>query len=181
MKTCVVCEAEFIPAMPLACVCSLPCARKVPALKRKAERADLKGRKEKVKTRKELTREAQQAFNAWIRRRDYGEDCICCGSPMNWASDLPGGEIDAGHYLSIGSSPHLRFVEANVHAQRKSCNRPGGTTRMEFRAGMIARIGLTLVESLEADQAPRKYSADELRAIRDEYKIRVKALRDRKE
>ena len=52
---------------------------------------------------------------------------------MNWASDKPGGEIDAGHYLSIGSAPHMRFIEGNVHAQRKSCNKPGGAKKLLLR------------------------------------------------
>jgi hypothetical protein len=40
---------------------------------------------------------------------------------------------------------------------------------------VIGRIGEAAVEVLEADQTPRKYSADELRAIRDDYRARVKA------
>lgn len=95
---------------------------------------------------------------------------------MNWASDKPGGEIDAGHYLSIGSAPHMRFIEGNVHAQRKSCNKPGGAKRHAFRSGMIARIGLPAVEVLEADQALRKYTSDQLRAIRDDYRAKVNAM-----
>ncbi len=175
MTTCRVCPNEFTPRMPLQVVCSLACAKLVPKIKRKSERADTKRRKEAIKSRKELTREAQHAFNKWIRLRDFGHRCICCGAVLDWASTMPGGEIDAGHYLSIGSAPHMRFIEGNVHAQRKSCNRPGGTTRTAFRAGMIARIGLAAVEVLEADQSVRKYSADELRAIRDDYRKRVKA------
>jgi hypothetical protein len=39
---------------------------------------------------------------------------------------------------------------------------------------MIQRVGLAEVERLEADQAPRKHTADELRAIRDRYRARVR-------
>jgi hypothetical protein len=70
----------------------------------------------------------------------------------------------------------MRFVEDNVHAQRKSCNKPGGAKRNAFRAGMIARIGLPSVEVLEADQTLRKYTADDLREIRDEYRSRLKEM-----
>ena len=85
--------------------------------------------------------------------------------------------MDAGHYMSRGSSCQLRFDEANVHGQRKNCNRPGGTTRAAFRAGMIARVGLAEVERLERDDGVHKWTHDELRAIRDEYRAKVKELK----
>lgn len=172
---CSQCSRPFMRRTTLHRVCSPLCAVRYVRAQKKAERADTKRRKEAAKTRKELTAEAQKAFNAFIRARDFGRPCICCGAQMNWASDKPGGEIDAGHYLSIGSAPHMRFVEGNVHAQRKSCNKPGGAKRHAFRAGMIARIGLAAVEVLEADQTLRKYTADDLRTIRDDYRARLKA------
>lgn len=173
---CAQCGKPFMRRSTLHRVCSPVCAVKSVRAQRKAERADTKRRKEAAKTRKELTAEAQKAFNAFIRARDFGRPCICCGAQMNWASDKPGGEIDAGHYLSIGSAPHMRFIEGNVHAQRKSCNKPGGAKRHAFRAGMVARIGLAAVEVLESDQTLRKYTSDDLRAIRDDYKARTREL-----
>lgn len=89
----------------------------------------------------------------------------------------PGGSVDAGHFRSVGSAPHLRFVEDNVHAQRKNCNRAGGATHDAYRAGLVARIGLERVESLDADQEPRKYSMDELRTLRELYRSKVKELK----
>jgi len=38
------------------------------------------------------------------------------------------------------------------------------------------RAGLARVEALEADQVPRKYTADELRAIRDLYRAKLREL-----
>jgi hypothetical protein len=76
--------------------------------------------------------------------------------------------------MSVGSCPELRFEPRNIHAQRKSCNRPGGTTRAAFRAGMIARVGLDVVEWLEGPHEPRKYTRDDLRAIRDEYRAKAR-------
>ena len=37
---------------------------------------------------------------------------------------------------------------------------------------MIERIGLVAVEALEADNTPRKYSADDLRAIKATYQAK---------
>ena len=46
-----------------------------------------------------------------------------------------------------------------------------------YRAGLIERIGLDEVLALEADQTPRRYSADDLRAIRDKYRKKARELR----
>lgn len=170
---CKVCGRDFARLNSLQVVCGVRCARLIPVIARKDERQNDARKREALKTRKELMREAQTAFNAYIRARDAGKPCICCGAAFE--PQKPGGSADAGHYLSVGSAPNLRFDEANVHAQRKNCNRPGGTTRAAFRAGMIARVGLAEVERLEADQTLRKYTADDLREIRAKYRAKVKA------
>lgn len=140
-----------------------------------AERADDKRRKEKLKNRSDWMKEVKTAFHAFIRARDAGRPCICCGKPFE--PQRPGGSVDAGHYLGVGAAPHLRFVENNVHAQRKNCNRPGGTTRASFRAGMIERIGLAAVESLESDQKERNYTVLHLIDLKALYVAKLKALR----
>ena len=142
---------------------------------RKQERVRDRAAREAGKSIRTLIAEAQTAFNAFIRARDAGQPCICCGKPFE--PQRPGGSMDAGHYMSRGSSCQLRFDEANVHGQRKNCNRPGGTTRAAFRAGMIARVGLAEVERLERDDGVHKWTRDELRAIRDEYRAKVKELK----
>lgn len=185
MRKCKVttCRTLFANRSMTHVACSPECAQIVAAAKREKEAraaarldaADTRAKREAMKSRKKLTGEAQEATNAYVRLRDAGRPCICCGSAME--PDKPGGAVDAGHYLSVGSAPHLRFELDNIHAQRKNCNRPGGTTRQAFKAGMVARIGLARVEALEADQEPRKYSADELRALRDERRAMTRALK----
>jgi hypothetical protein len=174
---CAQCQRPFVRRNTMHRVCSPRCAVKSVKAQKVAERADTKRRKEAVKTRKELTAEAQKAFNAYVRLRDHGRPCICCGAAMNWVSDKPGGEIDAGHYLSIGSAPELRFDGANVHAQRKSCNRPGGAKREAFRSHMLLRIGYAELARLEGPNPPTKHTADDLRAIRDDYRARLRAMK----
>lgn len=180
-KRCRYCKQQFIPARPMQSVCDWQCGHAL-VLKRKAdvrskaEKEDIKKRKEAAKRPKTLKAEAQAAFNAYIRARDIlaGHGCIDCGKPFE--PQKPGGSIDAGHYLSRGSAPHLKFDERNVHAQRKNCNRPGGATAADYRAGLIARIGLNAVEALEADQEQRRYRDDDYRRIRDEYRAKLKAM-----
>jgi hypothetical protein len=181
-KPCKQCKALFMPMSSWAKACSPICAMaigrqdtakklaKAKAEDRKATKQEL----EKHKTRAKWFAETQTAFNAFIRARDYGLPCICCGKPME--PQRPGGSIDAGHYLTRGASKHLALDERNCHAQRKSCNRPGGAVRAAFRAGMINRIGLEALEALEADQEPRKYTIDDLKELKAHYVAKTKAI-----
>lgn len=166
--------------------CSPECGAKLAAKaidkarekQRKAEKREDRAKRQAMKRPRELRAEAQAAFNAFIRERDRqaGHACICCGKPLDWWSDTPGGKVDAGHFMSRGSSPALAFDERNVSAQRKSCNRPGGTTRDSFRAGMVARWGFAVVEELEGPHAPKQYRADDYRRIKVEYVAKLKAI-----
>lgn len=178
------CRATFTPSRPLQSVCGPKCAQdlieqrkaKDAAKVAKAERQEVRERKEKAKRPRTLKAEAQAAINAYRRISDIlaGYGCIDCGEPFE--PQRPGGSVDAGHYLSRGSHPHLAFVEMNINAQRKNCNKPGGTTAAAHRLGMIARYGLAAVEALEADTTPRRYRDDDYRAIRDTYRAKLKEL-----
>lgn len=186
-KVCKVCESAFTPCKPMQRVCDWGCALSLAISDRaKAEKRELA--KEKRETRAKIIEtkgrgywieQAQKSFNLWVRTRDAGQPCICCGKPFE--PQKPGGSMDAGHYLSRGAAPHLRFDERNVFGQRKNCNRPGGTTRAAFRAGVIARIGLEAVEALECDQEPRKWSIDDLKQIKATYAAKVRELKARTE
>jgi hypothetical protein len=177
------CAAQFTPQRLGQAVCSPKCglaikdvngdkARKALAL---IDRKELKVRKEKLKGRGDYMREAQQAFNEFIRWRDRlaGHACISSGRPLDWA----GNAVDAGHYRSVGSAPHLRFDERNCHAQSKQDNRYLSGNAVDYRIGLIARIGLEAVEALEADQAPRKPSTDDLKVITAKYRALVRQLK----
>lgn len=148
---------------------------KLSAKRKAVERKATREAKEKLKTRSDYIKEAQIAFNAYIRERDKDQPCICCGKPLGFGD--VGGAFDCGHYRSVGSAPHLRFDERNAHAQRKQCNRWGAGRAVDYRLGLIRRIGLEAVEALEADQSVRKWTADDLKRIRDEYRAKLKALK----
>lgn len=171
---CQVCRRQFVRRTTLQTVCGVRCAAKVGKLIRKAERAAIRQRKEVIKTRGQWLKEAQAAFNAWVRARDQGRPCICCG---HWsAGESRGGDWDAGHYRSTGSAPHLRFDPDNCHRQLKRCNRYGAGRAVDYRIGLIQRIGIAAVERLEADQTPRKYTVADLKSIRDEYRAKLREL-----
>lgn len=176
------CGQSFEPRNSLQVAANLECALKLARKQREsaerqvakvARKADREA-KEKLKTRSDWMKEAQTAFNAFVRFRDRDQPCICCGQPLH--SGEVGGQYDCGHYRSVGSAPHMRFDERNAHAQRKQCNRWGSGRAVDYRIGLIARIGLEAVEDLEADQSVRKWTIDELKAIRDEYRTRLREL-----
>ena len=178
-KKCRYCKQTFTPVLPMQVVCGIECAKAIAKSKReKVEKANDRQKREQLKTRNQWMKEAQIAFNAYIRARDRGMDCICCSRPLVSSSET-GGDYDCGHYRSVGSAPHLRFDERNAHGQRKQCNRYGCGRAVDYRVGLIARIGIASVEALEADQTPRHYTIDDLKAIKAEYVKKTKELRER--
>lgn len=186
-KTCqnAECGAKFTPLRAGQKVCGPKCALAVAPLNhdraRKAidqrERREIKVRKQSLKSRGDYVREAQQAFNAYIRARDQaaGHVCISSGRPLDWA----GNAVDAGHYRSVGSAPHLRFDERNCHAQSKQDNRYLSGNAVDYRIGLIARIGLEAVEALEADHEPRRFTIEDLKAITAKYRAMTRELKGR--
>ncbi|PUA19603.1 recombination protein NinG [Glaciimonas sp. PCH181] len=174
-RKCAICKTSFVKRTMAHVVCSPPCAVANNRLKAaKADRKITAARKLAIKPRAKWMAEAQAAFNAFIRQRDINQLCISSGRPL--PSQAAGGGFDAGHYRSIGSAPHLRFDERNVHGQSKQDNRYLAGNAVDYRIGLIARIGIAAVEELEADNAFRKWSIDDLTAIKAKYKNKLKEL-----
>jgi hypothetical protein len=174
-KACRQCGASFIPFRFAAKVCSPTCARRYVAETKKLETATTKARKEAIKTIPQLIAEAQKEFNAYIRLRDQlaGHSCISSGRPLDWS----GNAVDAGHYRSTGAASHLRFDEDNCHAQSKHDNQYLAGNAVDYRLGLIARIGLARVERLEASNEPIKWDRDTLRQIKVIYRAKVRELK----
>jgi hypothetical protein len=165
----------FQPRSSFARACCQRCATKVVNADKKAEKESFKARKAAIETIPQLIKEAQHAFNAFIRERDKDKPCICCGKPLT--SDSVGGLFDCGHYRSTGSASHLRFDERNAAGQRKHCNRYGAGRAVDYRIGLIARIGVEAVEALEADNTPVKWDRDVLRQIIVIYRAKLRELK----
>ena len=144
----------------------------------KVERASIRARKEAIKTIPVLIKEAQVAFNAWVRARDAAQPCISCDAPPPDMSTLHAGR-DAGHYRSTGSASHLRFHPDNCHAQCVKCNQWGAGMAVDYRIRLLQRIGPSRVEALEPDNTPHKWTREELIAIRDRYRAKLKELKGR--
>ena len=175
-RKCACCRVSFVPMTPMGRACSIKCAIAIAEQVRKvAERKDDKLRRQALKTRQDWLKETQVVFNAFVRERDAKQPCICCGRTSE-KQYLTGTNWDCGHYRSTGSAPHLRFNEDNAHRQLTICNRHGAGRAVDYRIGLIARIGLARVEALEADQVSRKWTIEELQAIKAEYRLKLKQL-----
>lgn len=169
-KTCPSCRNKFAPVRPLQVACSIECAiRHTQDLKAKRERKEHRERKAKLKDRRDWLREAQAVFNKYIRLRDAGQPCISCGRHHN-------GQIHAGHYLSTGARPELRFDERNVHAQCAPCNNHLSGNIVLYRKGLIQKIGIEAVEALEGPHEPKHYTVEDLKQIKAEYTRKAKEL-----
>lgn len=178
-KKCRICREPFTPRKALQIVCGPSCAllhtkqkgekeRKAIA---KVERKAIKVRKEQLKGRAEYMKEAQQAFNAWVRERDYGQPCISCGTTANV-------QYAAGHYRTTQACPELRFEPLNVHVQcNRNCNMGKSGNLIEYRIGLIARIGAEKVAWLEGRHEAKRYTIDDLKEIKTKYRAMARRLR----
>ena len=181
MKKCKVCKTEFTPTRPMQKVCSPMCALEVSrqvAQKKATKKAqeDRKKTREKLdamRTKPQLVKVAQTAFNAFVRARDANKPCISCGKPPSTETN----QTDAGHFRSVGSAPHMRFVEDNIHGQCKHCNQYLAGNVLAYRKGLIERIGLERVEQIESDQTMRKYTKEGLQEIAKHYNAETRRLK----
>jgi len=187
---CAHCRQKFTPERPgqvvhLECVEAWALAQaekrdreeaKKKRMAARVERAETAKRREAMQRIPDLIAVAQRAFNAYIRARDSGRPCICCGRTEAMGYGLSAHGWDCGHYRSTGSASHLRFNEDNAHRQLVICNRHGAGRAVDYRIGLIERIGLARVEALESDNQVHKWTADELRGIKAYYRQKLKDL-----
>ena len=111
-RRCKACRLPFFRASVWQTHCrSEECAvAALEAAKAKRERAEARAHREKKADAKKLSHWfdlTQRVVNAYVQARDKGKPCISCGatSAAQW---------DAGHYLSRGANPALRYDVANL-------------------------------------------------------------------
>lgn len=177
-KKCSMCKEKYTPARTTQKVCSMRCAIALQdAEKVKKFNQETKERREKLKSKSQWLKQAQAAFNKFIRLRDADELCISCDRVMNRTGYIGAGGMHAGHYRSVGACPELRFEELNVHAQCAQCNNERSGNILEYRIRLIDKIGLDKVEWLEGKHDPLKLSIDEIKDIIVKYKSKCKELK----
>lgn len=186
-KTCrnATCSIKFVPQRLGQAVCSPACAlatkdvnqQKARKSLAQVERREIKVRKEKLKSRADHLREAQAAVNEFIRLRDAHLPCISCDSLPNDHDLMTGSRWDAGHYRSVGACPELRFEPLNIHRQCVRCNRNLSGNAVEYRIRLVLRIGAEKVDWLEGPHPARKYTVEEIKAIKADYRAKTRELK----
>ena len=182
------CRASFVPQRLGQRVCSPACAildaptnqanqEKARRSLAQVERREIKVRKEKLKSRADRLREAQAAVNEYVRLRDAHLPCISCDSMPNDTDLMTGSRWDAGHYRSVGACPELRFEPLNIHRQCVKCNRNLSGNAVEYRIRLVLRIGADLVAWLEGAHPVRKYTVEEIKAIKADYRAKTRELK----
>ena len=105
-------------------------------------------KKYRQKSQPDLIKLAVKWFNKYIRLRDcddYGAaNCISCGKLMKY-----GQNYHAGHYIAAGYCSGLQFNPLNVNAQCLECNTYRHGNGLEYRQGLIRRIGEAKVREIE--------------------------------
>jgi hypothetical protein len=171
MKKCRNCKEPFTPMRStLEKYCTKPeCIRVWVATEKEKQWKKQKAvKKEELMTVQDWVKIAQTAFNAYIRFRDKEKGCISCGKPLV-------GKFDAGHLYNANNHHAIRFNPDNVHGQCVECNQWKHGNLLEYRKGLINRIGETAYAWLE-DYAhdTRKFTIEELKEITYIYKKKLK-------
>ena len=170
---CKACNTTFIPKYfnQKFCVDNDECLKAfsdyAKITKEKTERKEWSERKSKLKkqllTVQDYLKIAQQVFNAYIRKRDQGKNCISCQKPCK--------KENAGHYFNSNNHWNVRFNELNVHLQCEACN--------TYLSGNLIEYGINLEKLIGPDEfiilreeayKTRKFTRDELKEIIEKYK-----------
>jgi hypothetical protein len=177
LKKCKACTVLFMPAKPMQSCCSVPCAiehakktrAKAERIAQLADRKTIKLKLESLKPLSHFADKAQRTVNAWIRERDKGEPCISCGRHHQ-------GKWNAGHYVSRGRSPALRYHPDNIHKQCEPCNTSLSGNLIEYRKRLIEKIGIERVEWLEQEHPLPRWRREDYERIEAEAKAKLKEL-----
>lgn len=109
---------------------------------------------------------ARLVFQVWIVLRDQGLPCISCGA----TNYKPSGT----HYLKAELFSGLIFHEDNCHGGCNECNIENDGNTVEYRTGLIKRIGQLKVLKLEFQaNSKRQYrwTREELNGIIERYAL----------
>ena len=142
------------------------------ARKAKGKKIKHAAQKKNFKLSDRKTRKAalKKACHAYVRERDKGKPCICCGEPL-------GKSFHAGHWLESGNNPKVRYDEDNIHGQRIYCNTYKGGDSGSYEKNLRARIGDERVDRLLSLKGGiDTMTTDEMMALEKHYKQKLKDL-----
>jgi len=173
MRACKSCREKYQPTRPMQVACSIPCALKLAEKqKEKKKRTEKKEHRKKLHDSKPLShwlKLTESVVNRYVRLRDHGQPCISCGTTKTvlW---------QAGHFFSVGSHPELRFDPVNINLQCHKCNVMLSGNQAMYAIGLEAKWGKEEKERLEGPHAPKKYTREQLEAVRKHYSAKAREL-----
>lgn len=175
MPRCKVCREPTTKRFGLTVLCSVEHAVQYAQAKRdKVQAIESKklhrAQKEAVRPLKWYADRAREACHEYIRTRDANEPCISCGRHH-------GGKWNAGHFRPSGVNAALRYDEKNIHKQCEPCNSSLSGNLLNYRIGLVRKIGESAVIELEQNSEVRKYTKEELIDIRKHYQKKLKELK----
>ncbi len=161
-RKCRVCRFLFVKMRPLQAVCGGACAAIDAVTKRmKAERNADREQRAKLKPRSQWLREAQAAFNRYVRMRDADLGCASCDLPATW-----GGQWHASHLRSVGAASAIRFHLWNVAKACSICNNHKSGNLGEYEPRLRARIGNDKVDWLRTQNQRTTYTIEYLERVK---------------
>ncbi len=168
------CRNKYWPANSFHVACCPMCAIRITKQKKQAKekvkRVADKQRLLELKPASYWVKKAQKATNAYIRERDKDEPCISCGRYHQ-------GKWNAGHLMSCGARPELRFHPSNIHKQCEPCNSHLSGNIVNYRPRLIEKVGLEMVEHLENFNGVQRLTIDDVQEIEAHYKGLLKELK----
>jgi len=173
-RKCKACGTYFRPEREGQVVCNnteCPVEYAGKSFKKQIKREKAKEKKKFNENDKSyLMKKAQDTFNRYIRKRDEGQPCISCGDSMESR------QVHAGHYRPVGKNGQHRFNEDNCHSQCSICNNHLSGNLVNYREGLIFKIGEKRVVALENHNSPKHWTIEELKSIIKKYDKKYKDL-----
>ncbi len=176
-RACKVCRSPFTQFQSFVVWCSPECGlivsqQKTAKAEATAAKADRKAHREKLADSKKLSHWiglTERVVHAYIHARDRWLPCISCGTTttVQW---------EAGHWLTKGARPELRFVAEQINLQCHRCNVQLSGNQAAYRIGLVAKIGEARVKELEGPHPPAKYTREALAEIRKEFAAKTREL-----
>lgn len=145
------------------------------SIKKKKLAKDTREKKQRIKTRSEWIKEAQQAVNAYVRIRDKGKPCCSCDKPDDGSH-----QRHASHYRSTKACSSLRFNTLNIWASCAQCNTMESGNLIEYRIRLNRKYP-GLPDWLESQNDVARYDIDYLKRLISVFRRKsrlYKRLRD---
>lgn len=179
-RKCKECGSVFTPkysTIQATCgiTCSIAYAKRVKANKEAKEwEEEKKERKEALMSYSDWLKLLQVTFNAFIRERDKGRECVSCGCKVD--------NGHASHFFATASHPNLRFDEDNVHLSCVEDNLHLHGNLIEYSLRLPKRIGQERYDALldRSKKTTLKLSVPEIKEMIQKYKLLTKQLKNKK-